>query len=81
MEQKIIFLDIDGTLTEPGKNIVLKSALWAIAQARKQGHYVFLCTGRSYGMILPLLKYDFDGVIASADGYIEYCREVIMIAR
>ena len=77
MEQKIIFLDIDGTLTEPGKNIVPKSALWAIAQARKQGHYVFLCTGRSYGMILPLLKYDFDGVIASAGGYIECRKEVI----
>ena len=37
MEQKIIFLDIDGTLTEPGKNVVPKSALWAIAQARSQG--------------------------------------------
>ncbi|MBD5450422.1 MAG: HAD hydrolase family protein [Lachnospiraceae bacterium] len=46
MEQKIIFLDIDGTLTEPGKNVVPKSALWAIAQARNQGHYVFLCTGQ-----------------------------------
>ena len=84
MEQKIIFLDIDGILTEPGKNVVPKSALWAIAQARNQGHYVFLCTGRSYGMLLPLLKllkYEFDGVIASAGGYIECCREVIMIAR
>lgn len=77
MEQKIFFLDIDGTLTEPGKNVAPESAIWAIEQARKQGHYVFLCTGRSYGMLLPLLQYDFDGVIASAGGYIEYRKEVI----
>lgn len=78
MDQKIIFLDIDGTLTEPGCNDVPESALKAIDQARKNGHYVFLCTGRSYGMILPLLKYDFDGIIASAGSYIECCGEVIV---
>lgn len=77
MEQKVIFLDIDGTLTEPGKNEVPESAIWAIAQAKKQGHLVFLCTGRSYGMLLPLLEYGFDGIIASAGGYIECCGQVI----
>lgn len=73
MEQKIIFLDIDGTLTEPGSNEPPQSALRAIKQAQKEGHYVFLCTGRNYDMLKPLLKYDFDGVVASAGGYIE-CR-------
>ena len=77
MERKIVFLDIDGTLTEPGSNEPPKSAVWAIEQARKAGHYVFLCTGRNYGMLRPLLQYGFDGVIASSGGYIECRKEVI----
>lgn len=31
---------------------------------------VFLSTGRNYGMLRPLLKYEFDGFIASMGGYI-----------
>ena len=71
MERKIIFLDIDGTLTEPGSNEPPDSAVRAIAEARKRGHYVFLCTGRNYDMLSPLLKFEFDGVIASSGGYIQ----------
>lgn len=70
MERKVIFLDIDGTLTEPGSNTPPKSALEAIARARANGHYVFLCSGRNYDMLSPLLKYEFDGVVASSGGYI-----------
>lgn len=77
MEQKIIFLDIDGTLTEPGSNEPPASAIYAIRQAQKAGHYVFLCTGRNYIMLKPLLKFGFDGVIASAGGYIKCGEEVI----
>lgn len=77
MEQKIIFLDIDGTLTEPGSNEPPESAIRAIRQARDEGHYVFLCTGRNYNMLLPVLKYGFDGVIASSGGYIK-CREEVI---
>lgn len=77
MKRKIVFLDIDGTLTEPGSNEPPESAIEAIFQARKEGNYVFLCTGRNYDMLRPLLRYDFDGVIASSGGYIEYQKEVI----
>ncbi len=77
MERKIIFLDIDGTLTEPGSNEPPESAIWAVRQAQKEGHYVFLCTGRNYDMLKPLLKYGFDGVIASSGGYIECKNNVI----
>lgn len=70
MEKKIIFLDIDGTLTEPGSNVPPDSALKAVRIARENGHFVFLCSGRNYGMLFPLLKYGFDGVIASSGGYI-----------
>lgn len=77
MDRKIIFLDIDGTLTEPGKNTPPQSALRAIRQARERGHLVFLCSGRNYGMLSPLLVYPFDGVIASSGGYI-LCQDQVI---
>lgn len=70
MNTKLIFLDIDGTLTEPGSNTPPDSAVEAIKRAQKNGHKVFLCSGRNYAMLSPLLKYNFDGVIASAGGYV-----------
>ena len=77
MEQKLIFLDIDGTLTEPGKNIPPRSAVEAVRQARGKGHKVVLCSGRNYGMLFPVLEFGFDGLIASAGGYIEYNGQVV----
>ncbi len=77
MQKKIIFLDIDGTLTEPGVNVPPESALRAIRGAQQNGHKVFLCTGRNYDMMSPLLKYGFDGYIASSGGYVVVGEEVI----
>lgn len=77
MNKKLIFLDIDGTLTVPGSNEPPESALKAIKGAQAKGHKVFLCSGRNPGMLAPLLKYDFDGVIACAGGYITIGDEVI----
>ena len=77
MSKKIIFLDIDGTLTEPGSNEPPASALEAIKNARKAGNLVFLCSGRNYGMLSPLLQYGFDGAVASAGGYIVCGDQVI----
>ena len=70
MNSKLIFLDIDGTLTSPGSNVPPKSALEAIRAAQKAGHKVFLCSGRNYDMLRPLLVYDFDGAVASGGGYV-----------
>ncbi|MBD5084838.1 MAG: HAD family hydrolase [Clostridiales bacterium] len=77
MEHKLIFLDIDGTLTEPGKNEPPTSAVEAVRIARANGHRVVLCSGRSRGMLSPLLAYGFDGLVGSAGGYIEYGGQVI----
>ena len=77
MKPKAIFLDIDGTLTEPGTNVPPASALEAIRRAQEAGNYVFLCTGRNYAMLSPLLKYGFDGVVASAGGYV-VCRDEVI---
>ena len=57
MDKKIIFLDIDGTLTEPGCNEPPQSAIEAIRRARENGHYVYLATGRNYDMMSELLQY------------------------
>ena len=67
---KLIFLDIDGTLTEPGSNTPPDSAVDAINKARAKGNKVFLCTGRNPDMLKPLLRYDFDGFISCSGGYV-----------
>ena len=77
MGKKLIFLDIDGTLTTPGSNEPPQSALDAIRAAQKKGNLVFLCSGRNPGMLAPLLKYGFDGVIACAGGYVTVGDELI----
>lgn len=70
MEKKLIFLDVDGTLTLPDGEISPK-VLDAIRQVQKNGHKVFVCTGRSYAGTRPLFSIGFDGIICSAGGYIE----------
>lgn len=77
MAEKLIFLDIDGTLTVAGTNEPPESALRAIRAAQAKGNKVFLCTGRNYAMLSPLLKYGFDGMVAAAGGYLTVGDEVI----
>ncbi len=77
MRKKVVFLDIDGTLTIPGQNEPPASALEAIRRAQALGHYIFLCSGRNYGMLKPLLQYGFDGYVASSGGYI-VCNDQII---
>lgn len=77
MNRKLIFLDIDGTLTPPGSNEPPASALAAIRKAQTLGHKVFLCTGRNPAMLSPLLKYGFDGYIGCAGGYVAAGEKVL----
>ncbi len=70
MNSKLIFLDIDGTLTAPGSNVPPASALDAVHKAQANGHKVFLCSGRNPAMLSPLMKYNFDGAVAGAGGYV-----------
>ena len=77
MDRKLIFLDIDGTLTPAGSNVPPQSALEAIEKARQNGHLIFLCTGRNPGMMAPVLAYGFDGAVAAAGGYVFAGNEVL----
>ena len=74
---KLIFVDIDGTLTRPGENTPPESALTAIRMAQAKGNKVFLCTGRNPDMLSPLLKYDFDGYVGCGGGYVVAGDEVL----
>ena len=74
---KLIFIDIDGTLTRPGENVPPDSALTAIRAAQAKGNKVFLCTGRNPDMLSPLLKFDFDGYVGCGGGYVVAEDEVL----
>ena len=70
MKQKLIFLDIDGTLTPAGSNVPPASAMEAVRRAQENGHKVFLCTGRNPAMLAPVLALGFEGAVAGAGGYV-----------
>ncbi len=70
MNTKLLFLDIDGTLTLPGENTPPQSALDAIRKAHENGHKIFLCSGRNFAMLEPLMELGFDGAVCGAGGYV-----------
>lgn len=77
MDAKYIFLDIDGTLV--GRNArIPDSARRAVEEARKNGHKVFICSGRSRcEMHDELLNIEVDGIVGSAGAYVELDGEMI----
>jgi len=77
MKKKIVFIDIDGTLVDDqGK--VPNSAREACIQARKNGHLLYLCTGRSKAEIYDfILEIGFDGVIGAGGGFVEIGDEML----
>ena len=77
MDKKLIFLDIDGTLTPAGSNTPPASAMEAIRKAQAKGHKVFLCTGRNPAMLAPVLALGFEGAVAGAGGYVFTNEEVL----
>ena len=77
MNRKLIFLDIDGTLTAPGSNTPPESAMKAIRAAQAKGHKIFLCTGRNPNMLAPVLALGFDGAVSCAGGYVFAGEEVL----
>lgn len=78
MENKLVFLDIDGTLLPPGQMVVPDSAVQAMKKARARGHKLFLCTGRNLRMTRPLFHYGFDGFVCSAGGYVGCGGEILV---
>ncbi len=66
-----IFIDIDGTLLDNSTNSIPSSALKALELAKKNGHKIFLSTGRSLPSVTEnFLKLDIDGIVAGCGGQI-----------
>lgn len=69
MEQYYIFVDLDGTINKKGKGVDTKTCQ-AMEEARKNGHKIFLCTGRSFTNIRgPLKELPLDGMVLCAGAH------------
>ncbi len=71
MKNKVIILDVDGTLIDY-KGLLPKSAEYAVIKAREKGHKVYICTGCSK-IEIEVKKWDLDldGMIGGNGCYIE----------
>ncbi len=76
--QKVIFLDVDGTLVDYEGNLP-ESAVRAIRAARGNGHRVYICTGRSKAEVYQeLWDIGLDGMIGGNGSYVEDHGKVVM---
>lgn len=74
---KYLFFDIDGTLLSHEEGISL-STIKGLSESKEKGHKIFICTGRLYAEIPSIMyKFNFDGVIAAAGGYVRVGDKVI----
>jgi hypothetical protein len=69
---KLIFFDIDGTIWDDHMNIP-DSVIPTLKELQKNGHKIFLSSGRARGNICSkkLLDIGFDGIVASCGNHIE----------
>ncbi len=78
----IICFDIDGTILDDQTGVVSEKTKESIHQARENGHYTFINTGRSFSELDPaLLTLGFDGVICGCGTYITYKDKVLLAER
>ncbi len=77
MRQKVVFLDVDGTMTDP-KGKIPASTKDAVRMARENGHKMVICTGRSQFQIYEeLLAMGFSGIVGGAGVFVISCgREI-----
>ncbi len=71
MNKKVIFIDVDGTLLNY-ENQLPESADKAIKEARKNGHKVYICTGRSEAEVYDYIwDIGLDGMIGGNGTYVK----------
>lgn len=70
MEQKVIFLDVDGTMVDANGNIP-ESTKRAVRQAKANGHKLVVCSGRSRFQIYDeVLNMGFSGIVGGAGVFV-----------
>ncbi len=78
MDKKIFFFDYDGTLRNQKDDSISDNTYEAIESLRKNGHLVFINTGRPKSAIDRLAKsIEVDGYICGCGTYIEHGDKVI----
>lgn len=79
MNKAALFFDVDGTLIDEQTKIVPESTLRALKQARKNGHLVFINTGRTSCNTLDSMKHiPVDGYVCGCGTEIIYQGNVLM---
>lgn len=71
---KVLFFDIDGTLTDGHNGVpdIPKGAKEMMHKLQKQGHLLFIATGRPYAFIpKELTEFGFDGMILANGAHVE----------
>lgn len=94
--RKLIFFDIDGTISSEETGEIPESAILAIRQARENGHLVFINTGRTaFSVQKKYREIGFDGYVCGCGTAIyigeecifksglsvEKCKEIVEMAR
>lgn len=76
--KKAVFFDIDGTLWDEHA-VIPESTRRAIAMLRENGHYAFICSGRTRAFIREeqLLSLGFDGIISGCGTQVEFRGETL----
>ena len=79
MKKSALFFDIDGTILSEITKEIPESALEALNQAKKNGHKMYINTGRTYCNIPPQLRrFDFDGFLCGCGCYLVCNDEVVL---
>ena len=79
MQPQLLFFDIDGTLLSNRTHQIPQSALDAIAAAQRNGHLVFINTGRTIRTMPAFLKtLGFDGYLCGCGTRIIYHNETLL---
>lgn len=76
---RLVFIDFDGTYADHG--LVPPEHVRAVHEVRRNGHRVFLCTGRPRSMVPPEVLRGFDGLVSAAGGYVELDEQVLSDVR
>lgn len=76
---KILFFDIDGTLSDEATGVIPDSCKEAIKKARENGHLCFVNTGRPISTIpSQVIDLNLDGYVCGCGSYINYNHQVLL---
>lgn len=79
MKKSALFFDIDGTILSEFTGEIPDSTLKAFEQAQKNGHLLFINSGRTW-ICIPdeIRKYPFDGYLCGCGSYLVFRDQVIL---